>query len=226
MHKLVVISDDSERVKGLNDALSSKGFSCFTNDSFDNGATTKEADLVILDMTRSSNSELDDREREQIGRMKRGRILPIIALIDREMIEGLGSYQFIDDFVVEPWALPELAIRIQRVLKKTKSGHFEDVTRRGDLTIDTSQCVVTQSGEPINLTFTEYELLKLMMLNKGKVYSRENLLNAVWGYNYFGGERTVDVHIRRLRSKIEDADHTYIETVRNLGYRFDDLGNK
>jgi two-component system, OmpR family, alkaline phosphatase synthesis response regulator PhoP len=76
------------------------------------------------------------------------------------------------------------------------------------------------AGRVIDLTFTEYELLKLLMSQKGSVFSREILLNKIWGYDYFGGDRTVDVHITRLRSKIEDANHTYIETVRNIGYRF------
>ena len=70
------------------------------------------------------------------------------------------------------------------------------------------------------LAFKEYELLKLMAANPGRVYSRETLLEQVWGYQYFGGTRTVDVHIRRLRSKIEDASHTFIDTVWNVGYRF------
>ena len=72
----------------------------------------------------------------------------------------------------------------------------------------------------IELTFKEYELLKFLASHQGRVYTREALLNKVWGYDYYGGDRTVDVHIRRLRSKIEDAKHTFIETVRNIGYRF------
>jgi two-component system alkaline phosphatase synthesis response regulator PhoP len=72
----------------------------------------------------------------------------------------------------------------------------------------------------LELTFREYELLRFLVEHPGRVFSRDELLNAVWGYDYFGGDRTVDVHVRRLRSKIEDATHTYIETVRNIGYRF------
>jgi DNA-binding response OmpR family regulator len=75
-------------------------------------------------------------------------------------------------------------------------------------------------GNPVMLTFREYELLKFLASNRGRVFTREALLNRVWGYDYYGGDRTVDVHIRRLRSKIEDASHTFIETVRNIGYKF------
>ena len=76
------------------------------------------------------------------------------------------------------------------------------------------------AGRKVLLTFKEYELLKLLASTPGRVYSRDKLLDQVWGYQYFGGTRTVDVHVRRLRSKIEDASHTFIETVRNVGYRF------
>jgi DNA-binding response OmpR family regulator len=86
--------------------------------------------------------------------------------------------------------------------------------------IDLARCEVTLEGRIVELTFKEYELLKLLAANSGRVYSREVLLDQVWGYDYYGGDRTVDVHVRRLRSKIEDSTHTFIETVRNIGYRF------
>jgi two-component system alkaline phosphatase synthesis response regulator PhoP len=79
---------------------------------------------------------------------------------------------------------------------------------------------VTVEWRIVELTFKEYELLKLLASNKGRVYTREILLDKIWGYDYYGGDRTVDVHIRRLRSKIEDSNHNFIETVRNIGYRF------
>ena len=92
--------------------------------------------------------------------------------------------------------------------------------RCGALTIDLSNYRVTVDDDPLVLTFKEYELLRFLAANKDKVFTREALLNRVWGYDFYGGARTVDVHIRRLRSKIEDRTHTFIETVRNVGYRF------
>jgi len=86
--------------------------------------------------------------------------------------------------------------------------------------INRAKCEVTLAGRVLMLTFMEYELLKFLASNKGRVFTREVLLNKVWGYDYYGGDRTVDVHIRRLRSKIEDLTHTFIETVRNIGYKF------
>jgi two-component system alkaline phosphatase synthesis response regulator PhoP len=76
----------------------------------------------------------------------------------------------------------------------------------------------------VEFTFREYELLRFLAANEGRVFTRDTLLDRVWGYDYYGGDRTVDVHIRRLRSKIEDAGHTFIETVRNIGYRFRSSG--
>ena len=94
------------------------------------------------------------------------------------------------------------------------------IIRVGDLVIDQDRYEVTVAGKKVILTFKEYQLLCLLAANPGRVYTRETLLSRVWQYDYFGGTRTVDVHIRRLRSKVEDASHLFIETVRNVGYRF------
>ena len=92
--------------------------------------------------------------------------------------------------------------------------------QRGKLSIDVSKYEVRIGEKKIDLTFTEFELLKFLCGNPGTVFTREVLLNKVWGYEYYGGTRTVDVHIRRLRSKIEGKSSTFIETVRNIGYKF------
>ena len=90
----------------------------------------------------------------------------------------------------------------------------------GGLFIDTNRYDVFVGGRPVLLTFKEYELLKLLALHPGRVFTRNVLLERIWGYQYFGGTRTVDVHVRRLRSKIDDATHSFIDTVWNVGYRF------
>jgi two-component system alkaline phosphatase synthesis response regulator PhoP len=94
------------------------------------------------------------------------------------------------------------------------------VLRCGDLTIDLANYMVFVAGRQVNLTYKEYELLRFLAANADTVFTRETLLNKVWGYDFYGGARTVDVHVRRLRSKIEDRHHSFIETVRNVGYRF------
>ncbi|MBH66103.1 MAG: hypothetical protein CL784_06280 [Chloroflexi bacterium] len=90
----------------------------------------------------------------------------------------------------------------------------------GELVIDCDRYEVTRSGRKVDLTYKEYELLKYLASNPGRVFSRESLLRSVWEYDYFGGTRTVDVHIRRLRSKIDDVSNHFIETQWNVGYRF------
>jgi len=90
----------------------------------------------------------------------------------------------------------------------------------GDLVMDLANYTVHISGRPVELTYKEYELLRFLATNRGRVFTRETLLSKVWGYDFYGGARTVDVHVRRLRAKIEDRHTPFIETVRNVGYRF------
>jgi DNA-binding response OmpR family regulator len=125
--------------------------------------------------------------------------------------------------VVKPWEATEVITRIKRILRQKESMESEEMLRCGDLVIDLSKYEVSLGGKPIILTFKEYQLLKFLASNRGKVFTREALLNKVWGWDYYGGDRTVDVHIRRLRSKIEDKEHSFIETIRNIGYKFREL---
>lgn len=143
-----------------------------------------------------------------------------MAIADREKMNSLINISNIDDFVITPYDIEELVIRIKRLMQKIKNLESSDILKCDGLTIDLVKYEVTLENRIIELTFKEYELLLYLASNKGRVFTREALLNKVWGYDYFGGDRTVDVHIRRLRSKIEDANHTYIDTVRNIGYRF------
>jgi len=166
--------------------------------------------------------ELDDYPdiHELARQIKQERAIPIIALVRREKLGSLDITLPVDDFIISPYDAGELELRIKRLLNKTEYGKDGTIIRCGDLLIDQDSCEVTLSGHKVMLTYKEYELLKFLAINPDRVFPRETLLNKVWGYDYYGGDRTVDVHIRRLRSKIEDASHTFIETVRNIGYRF------
>jgi DNA-binding response OmpR family regulator len=135
-------------------------------------------------------------------------------------MQELSTRDDITDFVLKPFDVDELLTRIRRLAAKAKATPPSDIIIAGGLLIDTARCEVSLGGAPVELTFREYELLKFLASNRGRVFSREVLLNKVWGYEYFGGDRTVDVHVRRLRSKIEESGQIYIETVRNIGYRF------
>lgn len=143
-----------------------------------------------------------------------------LALIRSDQARLLDEQPPPDDFALWPASAAELVIRVRGILRRRANVDSENILRCGDLVIDLSNYKVSLEGHPIELTFKEYELLRFLASNRDKVYTREALLNRVWGYDYFGGARTVDVHIRRLRSKIENRGHTFIETIRNVGYRF------
>ena len=148
--------------------------------------------------------------------------VPAIALVPRARVSALDPALPLADFITSPPDPDELVIRSRRVIESGYDQEEDDshIIRAGDIQINTSSYDVMISGNRVGLTFKEYELLKLLAENPGRVFSRYALLNQIWGYEYFGGTRTVDVHIRRLRSKIQDGEHNFIETIWNVGYRF------
>ena len=144
----------------------------------------------------------------------------VIALVRREQLPHYDLPTSIDDFLALPAPAGELAARVGRALRRRRPEESERVLRCGELTIDLANYMVFVADRQVNLTYKEYELLRFLATNTDTVFTRETLLNKVWGYDFYGGARTVDVHVRRLRSKIEDRYHSFIETVRNVGYRF------
>lgn len=143
----------------------------------------------------------------------------LIAVVAGEQLDRVTVDLPIDDFVLVGAPPEELARRIERTLWRKFGVDSENYVRCGALAIDLSNYRVTVDEEPLVMTFKEYELLRFLAMNAGRVFTREQLLNRVWGYDYFGGARTVDVHVRRIRAKIEIRGHAFIETVRNVGYR-------
>lgn len=145
----------------------------------------------------------------------------VVALAEHEHLAAVGAGVAIDDFLLVPVDEDELRTRVSRVLWARTGADDGHLLRRGTLVIDLERYTVTVAGSVVDLTFKEYELLRFLASNPGKPFTREALLNQVWGYDYYGGSRTVDVHVRRIRAKIERHE-TFIETVRNVGYRFAD----
>jgi two-component system, OmpR family, alkaline phosphatase synthesis response regulator PhoP len=143
----------------------------------------------------------------------------LLVLVPAEQMDRITVDLAVDDFLVLPASAEELARRVERALWRRHGIDSENFVRCGALMLDLSNYRVTVDEEPLVMTFKEYELLRFLAMNAGRVFTREQLLNRVWGYDYFGGARTVDVHIRRIRSKIEIRGHSFIETVRNVGYR-------
>ena len=145
-----------------------------------------------------------------------------LAVVSTDDLISLDIEMDINDFIVDPFHEEELLARSIFSVRRSKARPTEDEhIIRGDLTINPSNYEVLINNNRVNLRFKEYELLLLLASNPGRVYDRATLLNQIWGYDYFGGTRTVDVHIRRLRSKIEiNSENPYIETIWNVGYRF------
>jgi two-component system, OmpR family, alkaline phosphatase synthesis response regulator PhoP len=222
MPALILLSKDSQKAREWSRFLVQQGFTCsiIKSVSESEDSAWNNVKLVIAD----ANSEVEpDKESiiKDIRYIKDDRKLSIIVMISKEINEDAELTALADDFITAPVNVHELALRIHKVLSfKKKTTHIEDIMNFGDIVIDTAQAEVTVDGNNVPLTFKEYELLKFLAKHKGRVYSREALLNEVWGFDYYGGDRTVDVHIRRLRGKIEATGHTFIDTVRNIGYKF------
>jgi DNA-binding response OmpR family regulator len=223
LFRLSIVASDTEQAKKLRTDLAQRGFDCLIVPNTDGALaqiTGQSCGIVLMDMddtaTRSEAWELAQRVKQELN-------MPLIGLISRERLNGFGLSTGIDDLVIKPCDATELTFRIKRILKGREGAQSANVITCGDLVIDTSRCEVSLGASPIVLTFKEYQLLIFLANNKGKVFTRDVLLDKVWGWDYYGGDRTVDVHIRRLRSKIEDSAHTFIETVRNIGYKFKDL---
>jgi DNA-binding response OmpR family regulator len=141
----------------------------------------------------------------------------IAALRDIELSAETETLRFFDDFMVQPGGASELLARVRVLMvRRGKQGNLIEV---GDLVVNLDAHQVICGGMLVDLTYKEFELLKMLASTPGRAYTRDELLKSVWGYDYYGGTRTVDVHVRRLRSKIESTTQ-YIETVHGVGYRF------
>ena len=146
--------------------------------------------------------------------------LPVLALVPQDKGEDYDPSLNADEFIFCPFQERELVARVRQAIYRVKGPSGNKILKAGDLTVDLEQYDVTVAGRRVNLTYKEFQLLALLASNPGRVYTREALLSNVWHYDYVGGTRTVDVHVRRLRSKVEGPGHTYIETIWNVGYRF------
>lgn len=152
-------------------------------------------------------------------RVKDAGTAPVLVVAGRRHTADLGDGAF-DDFLLSPIDPAEVAVRAGRLAATTAGTTPDEVIVFKDLTLNLATYQATIGSHPVDLTFMEYELLRFFATNPGRVWSREQLLSRVWGYDYFGGARTVDVHVRRLRAKLGEERAPWITTVRSVGYRF------
>jgi DNA-binding response OmpR family regulator len=153
---------------------------------------------------------------------KRDAVLePLLLLVSGAQLAELeGREDLFDDFCLSPFHPRELEARLRHLFFRAGRGTSVEILEYGDLVLNLETYQAALSGAPLDLTYMEYELLKFFATNPGKVFTREQLLSRVWGYEYYGGARTVDVHVRRLRAKLGEEHASLIHTVRSVGYRF------
>ena len=144
----------------------------------------------------------------------------MVLLIDENEMKTADLPSGIQEVFYRPLRMAETVARVGHLFKRIHKVDQKNLLVRGKISIDVSKYETRVGDKKIDLTYTEFELLKFLCSNPGTVFTREVLLSKVWGYEYYGGTRTVDVHVRRLRSKIEGKSQTFIETVRNIGYKF------
>lgn len=229
--KLIYVVDDEENIRELlRYNFKEAGFEveAFGNGSSFLGALKQRIpDLICLDIMLPDvdGVELCKKIRQNDSFKK----IPIIFLTAKtgeyDTIVGLESGG--DDYIRKPFSVNELKARVRALLRRhenlgesTVDAEDKDIITIKDIRIDLDKREVYKGEEKLKLTLKEYELLKRLALGKGKVYTRESLLNDIWGYDYFGDGRTVDVHVHNLRRLLKDKDEDYIITVRGVGYKF------
>jgi DNA-binding response OmpR family regulator len=151
--------------------------------------------------------------REELG-------VPVLLVVDRTFTANLSTEAGFDDFILTPVDHTELEVRLRKLDRVDAVDSVDPVLRHLDLELNTATYQATIAGQPRDLTFMEYELLRFFVEHPQRVWTREQILSHVWGYDYFGGSLTVDVHVRRLRAKLGEERSSWIATVRSVGYRF------
>ncbi|GHV43107.1 DNA-binding response regulator [Clostridia bacterium] len=225
--KILVVDDETNIVELLAYNLKKEGFTvikAYDGETALSSALSDAPELILLDvmMPRMDGFEVCRKIREKSQ-------VPIIMLTARadEVDKVLGLELGADDYITKPFSTRELVARVKANLRRVAAdaipAAISEITI-GELTIDFNKCEISKNGEPIELTHCEFELLKFMATNANQVFTREQLLEKVWNYEFFGDVRNVDVTVRRVRSKIEDAPENpaYLMTRRGAGYYFAD----
>ncbi len=224
MSKILVVDDEPSIVDVLAYNLTKAGHKPIVARDGEQAlrlAHAERPDLVILDLMLPGIDGL-----EVCRALRKEGDLPIIMLTakDEEIDRVVGLEIGADDYVVKPFGVRELMARVKSVLRRAQPKPTEAamILRVGDLRLDVPRHLVTWRDEPLDLTAIQFELLRVLMANPGRVFSREELLNRVWGYEYVGDTRAVDSAVKRLRARLSDFDSALIVTVRDAGYKLSD----
>ena len=219
--KILVVDDESRMRKLVKDFLTKKNFQVLEagngEEAMDIFYEEKDIALIILDVMMP---KMDGWE--VCREIRKNSIVPIIMLTARsdERDELLGFDLGVDEYISKPFSPKILVARVEAILRRTGQSNPEDVLSAGGIVIDKAAHLATVDGNPMELSFKEFELLTYFLENEGIALSREKILNSVWNYDYFGDARTIDTHVKKLRSKMGDKGE-YIKTVWGMGYKFE-----
>lgn len=221
MYKILFVTDDSTRKKPLKSGLLEQGFAvtvAASSELLSETAKVSTADVLLLDLERCATEPATLCQ--SLKRQPALRELPLVLLVPEEQLGRIDVAWGLEDYLTLPVSVARVAQRVRFLMWKLHRAGVTNGFSHGELVVDFDRYEVLIKGEPVDLTYKEFELLKFLITHPDKVFTREQLLDKVWGYDFYGGTRTVDVHVRRVRAKIELGRTTYIETVRNVGYKF------
>ena len=219
--KILVVDDESRMRKLVKDFLTKKNFQVLEagngEEAMDIFYEEKDIALIILDVMMP---KMDGWE--VCREIRKNSKVPIIMLTARsdERDELLGFELGVDEYISKPFSPKILVARVEAILRRTGQTNPEDVLSAGGIVIDKAAHLATVDGKLMELSFKEFELLTYFLENEGIALSREKILNSVWNYDYFGDARTIDTHVKKLRSKMGDKGE-YIKTVWGMGYKFE-----
>lgn len=223
MTKILIIEDEESFREGLEFMLTREGYEVVVAADGTKGLAAfsdGKPDLILLDVMLPGMSGT-----EILKTIRQTSKTPVIMLTakDAEVDKVVGLEIGADDYVTKPFSTSELLARIKAVLRRGAREETSDILVIGNVSLNSSRHALSVNGKEVQIPLKEFELLEILMQNAGRVLSRTDLMNAIWGVNYFGDGKTLDVHIKRIRAKIEadPANPELLKTIRGLGYRFE-----
>lgn len=222
MQHILILSQDEDYTSTIIPVLQEDGYIVHVSDSVEDTFEqfySKTLDVIIVDV--ASWPEEGTSLYKSLRQSLETKDIFTVIIVSMEHMNSIEFALGFDDFIIKESENPqEVSWRIKQLLWRHSRLDTENIIKVNDLRLDMNSYEVSIKGKRIYLTYKEYELLKFLVLNRGRVFTREVLLDRVWGYDNYAGTRTVDIHIQRLRTKLGEKSNTYIQTVRNVGYSF------